>query len=101
MKDALIEDYTLDMVVDMTDKDIDDIFDELKISSVKRPRFRNAVKRLKQNNGKFYQSQSPSQHQTRTNDNRIFDMAKPREKHLEITIKIQIQRKILISVTQK
>ena len=51
MKDALVEEgYTLEMVIDMTDKDIDDIVDALNMSKLKRPRFRNAVKKLKENN---------------------------------------------------
>ena len=49
IKDALISaDYTLEIIVNMTDKDIDDIFDELKMSKLKKPLFRNAVKRLKE-----------------------------------------------------
>ena len=56
LKDALVEeDYTLDMIVDMTDEDMNDIIDGLNMPKLKRPRFRNAVKRLKQN--------SQSQHQ--------------------------------------
>ena len=50
LQDALVEEgYTLDMIVDMTDEDMNGIFEELKISNLKRPRFRNAVKRLKHN----------------------------------------------------
>ena len=49
MKDALVEeDYTLDMIVSMTDDDMNGIFQDLKISNIKRPRFRNAVQSLKQ-----------------------------------------------------
>ena len=49
MKDALVEEgYTLKMIIEMTDKDIEDIIDGLDMPKIKRPRFRNAVKRLKQ-----------------------------------------------------
>ena len=51
MKDALVEEgYTLKMGtdLDMTDKDIDDIIDAQNMAKLKRPRFRNAVERLKE-----------------------------------------------------
>ena len=48
MKDALVEeDYTLDMIVNMTDEEMIGVFDKLKISNLKRHRFRTAVINLK------------------------------------------------------
>ena len=49
VKDALVEaEYTLEIVVNMTDDDMNGIFDDLKISNLKRPPFRTAVKKLKE-----------------------------------------------------
>ena len=48
VKDVLVkENYTLDMIVDIADEDMILIFDELNVSGLQRPRFRNAVKLLK------------------------------------------------------
>ena len=66
IKNALISaHYTLDMIVDMTDNDINGIFDELKISNLNRPPFRNAVKRLKQAKQSQFQASFQSQTQTK------------------------------------
>ena len=49
MKNALVNaKYTLEMISDMTEDDMNGIFDQLKISPLERPRFRTAVKLLKQ-----------------------------------------------------
>ena len=76
IKDVLVEEeYTLDMIVDMTDNDIDDIFDELKIPKIKRPRFRNAVKRLeqtKQSQQNLPQSPNPTTKTTQSRNIRKF-----------------------------
>ena len=76
MKDALIEEeYTLDMVMDMTEDEMIGIFDELKISNLKRPRFRNAVKRLKQRKDQI---------------NRVFNQSQ-QQKHIESLTEKQAQ----------
>lgn len=49
IKDALVkESFTLGMIINSTDEDIDLILKDLNISPFKRPRFREAVNTLKQ-----------------------------------------------------
>ena len=87
VKDALIEeDYTRDMVsmvMDMTDDVTIGIFDELKISSVKRPKFRNAVKPLKQRKdqiNRVFNISPPQQHKDNQTEKQTMHFPKQKEK---------------------
>ena len=96
IKDVLIEEeYTLDMIVDMNDNDIDDIFDELKIPKLKKPRFRNAVKRLKQQQQQQQQSQAKPSTLNKTENKNKDDKKQLNEETLESLLSVGDSQRLI------